>query len=149
MAWHRNTYVAGMKFFYGVTLGRIDLLGNPASQTERLPRPERGGTQAPVRRHHQPQASHAAQDRLFGWAARQCRAQGLDIDSDRMTIRVERARDAKTATDLAALAADGAAGSHRPCMAVPGQPPTRTSTAYMIYVRAKWAGIKKTEESTR
>jgi site-specific recombinase XerD len=159
LAWSTcNTYVSGIKFFYGVTLGRISTcLAIPPRKTEqRLPEILSAEELKRLFDATTNLKHRTLLKTIYSSGLRVGEAVGLkitDIDSDRMMIRVEQGKGRKdrytTLSPRLLLDLREYWKHYRPATWLfPGQPadrPMPAGTAYTIYVRAKWkAGIKKT-----
>lgn len=159
LAWSTcNTYVAGMKFFYGVVLGRTAtcLAIPPRKSEQRLPEILSAQELKRLFAVTTNLKHRTLLKTVYAAGLRVSEAVGLkvtDIDSDRMMIRVKQGKGRKdrytTLSPRLLLDLREYWTRCRPdTWLFPGQPPDRhlpRDTAYTIYIRAKLkAGIKKT-----
>jgi site-specific recombinase XerD len=158
LAWSTcNTYVAGMKFFYGTTLGRTStcLALPPRKKEQRLPEilsaeelTRLFGVTTNVKHRVLLMTAYAAGLR----AGEVCRLKVADIDSDRMTLRIQQGKGHKdryvTLSPRLLQELRGYWKEYRPSgYLFPGKVPDRPmprSTPLCIYKRAaRKAGIRK------
>lgn len=158
LAWSTcNTYVSGMKFFYGATLGRTSTcLAIPPRRTkQRLPEILSAQELERIFFVTTNLKHRTLLKTIYSAGLRVSEAVGLkvtDIDSDRMTIRISQGKGGKDryttlSPRLLLDLREYWKGYHPNIWLFPGQPadgPMPADTAYTIFTRAKWkAGIKK------